>query len=223
MCEPVTATAVGTSAVAGVPVATATLAAAGPGLMGAGTATGALTTAGSFGTIGFAPLGASFASVAPSASLFGSLGSLGSFVSGASDVLSVASPLFSAASAMSSAGDLKELGRIQAEAAALGMNQDLLEQRMVALDRREKANQQLAGLFAGGQAGQSLVALTQKKLDDAERDRQFSETMIGNIEISGRTRIAGIESRTEQAVGKAQSGTGQAAGQAVGFLAERFT
>jgi hypothetical protein len=177
---------------------------------------GMLASTAGASAVGYAGLGTSFASAAPSAFTFGSL------LSGANDVLSVAAPLFSAVSAMSSAGDLKDLGRMQAEAAALGMNQDLLEQRMVALDRREKANQELAGLFAGGQAGQSLVALTQKKLDDAERDRQFSETMIGNIEIRGRTRVAEIESRAEQANEQAQSEVGRAAGQTVGFLAERF-
>lgn len=206
-----TSAALGTSAAVTGGVSGAALSMAGPGMF-ASTALAPATA----GAGALAPLGASFASAAPSAFTFGSL------LSGANQFMNIASPLFSAADALSGAGDLKELGRMQAEAALIGMNQDLLEQRMVALERREKANQELAGLLAGGQAGQSLVALTQKKLDEAERDRQFSETMIGNIEIRGRTRVAEIESRTEQAVAKAQSDAGEAAGQAVGFLAQRY-
>lgn len=225
MCEPVTATTATAAVAGGATAGTVAASTAGTGLLVGSTGTAALSaagpgmfaaTAGSAAAGSLAPLGASFASTAPSAFTFSSL------LSGANDFLNIASPLFTAVDALSGASDLKSLGEMQAEAAAMSMNQDLIEHRMVALERREKANQDLAGLLAGGQAGQSLVALTQKRLDDAERSRQFSETQIGAIGITGKTRVAGIKSRTDQAVAKAQSQAGQAAGQAVGFLAERY-
>jgi hypothetical protein len=190
---------------------TAALSAAGPGMM---FATAAPTVA---GASALAPLGASFASSAPF-----SLGSLFSGI-GIGDAISVLSPLASAFQSITTAGDLAELGRIQTEAANMQLTQDMIEQRTVELERRERASQEIAGLLAGGQSGQSLVALTRKRLDDNARAAQLSETRFGAIGVRETSRIAAQDRRTKTAINTELSRTGQGVGRAGGFLAERFS
>lgn len=212
MCGPAAPVA-GAGLMAGGTAAPAVLAAAGPGLMGATAATAVP------GAIGFAPLGASFASSAPFS--FG-LGSLFSGI-GIGDAISVLSPLASAFQSINSANDLAELGRIQAEAANMQLTQDMIEQRTVELERRERASQEIAGLLAGGQSGQSLVALTRKRLDDNARAAQLSETRFGAIGVRETSRIAAQDRRTKTAINTAFSEAGQGVGRVGGFLAERFS
>jgi hypothetical protein len=190
------------------------LAAAGPGLMFA-----SAPAAAAAGSVGFAPLGASFMSAAPSVS---GLGGLTSLLSNAADVVGVVSPLASAFSGLQGAGQLEEMGQVQADAQRIAMNQQILDQQRIELERREKANAEIASLVAGGQPGQSLTALTRKKLEDSDRSRQFSETAIGTIGVTGRARIAATQAKTKTAVDAALGDAGLGAGRAVGFLAERF-
>ena len=210
MCGPAAPAAIPAAGMLAGAAAPAAVAAAGPGLMAVGTA------AAGPGAIGFAPLGASFASsVAPAFSF----GSLFSGLSGVGDAISILSPLASAFQGMNSAGDLAELGRMQTQSANIQLTQDIIEQRMIELERRERANQEIAGLLAGGQAGQSLVALTRKRLDDSARSAQFSETRLGAIGVTGSSRIASQDRRTKTAMNAAFSEAGKGVGQSVGFLA----
>ena len=196
--------------------APAVLAGAGPAMMSIGASA---PTVAAVGSVGLAPLGASFTSAAPSA--FG-LGGLTSLLSNAADVVGVVSPLASAFSGLQGAGQLEEMGQVQADAQRIAMNQQILDQQRIELERREKANAEIASLVAGGQPGQSLTALTRKKLEDSDRSRQFSETAIGTIGVTGRARIAATQGRTKTAVDAALGDAGLGAGRAVGFLAERF-
>ena len=213
MCGPAAPAAIPAAGMLAGAAAPAAVAAAGPGLMALGS-TAAISAVP--GAIGFAPLGASFASsVAPAFSF----GSLFSGLSGVGDAISILSPLASAFQGMNSAGDLAELGRMQTQSANIQLTQDIIEQRMIELERRERANQEIAGLLAGGQAGQSLVALTRKRLDDSARSAQFSETRLGAIGVTGSSRIASQDRRTKTAMNAAFSEAGKGVGQSVGFLA----
>ena len=222
MCEPVTATAAatsiaaGTTAAAAAPVAAGTLAAAGPGMFAA-TATSAVP-----GAIGFAPLGASFASVAPSVSLFSSIGAIGSSLSGA---LPYISPLASAASAFTSFGsmsDMEALGRLNSQISMINMNQQLIEASQRELERRERAQANLAAIMSGGTQGQSMVALANKKLEDAKLSKGLFETQIGQIGVVGRADTANIDFKTAQQLSSARSegftALGKATGQALTAL-----
>tara|TARA_R110000824_G_scaffold35399_3_gene111030 strand:- start:1316 stop:1990 length:675 start_codon:yes stop_codon:yes gene_type:complete len=221
MCGPAAPAAIPAAGMLAGAAAPAAVAAAGPGLMAVGTAAAgpglmALGSSAVPGAIGFAPLGASFASSAAPAFSFGSLFS---GLSGVGDAISILSPLASAFQSMNSAGDLAELGRMQTQSANIQLTQDIIEQRMIELERRERANQEIAGLLAGGQAGQSLVALTRKRLDDSARSAQFSETRLGAIGVTGSSRIASQDRRTKTAMNAAFSEAGKGVGQSVGFLA----
>jgi hypothetical protein len=216
MCEPVTATAAatsiaaGTTAAAAAPVAAGTLAAAGPGMFAA---TAASTVP---GAIGFAPLGASFASVAPSASLFSSIGAIGSSLSGA---LPYISPLASAASAFTSFGsmsDMEAMGRLNSQISMINMNQQLIEASQRELERREKAQASLAAIMSGGTQGQSMVALANKKLEDAKLSKGLFETQIGQIGVVGRADTANIDFKTAQQLSSARSAGFTALGKATG-------
>jgi len=222
MCEPVTATAAatsiaaGTTAAAAAPVAAGTLAAAGPGMFAA-TAASAVP-----GAIGFAPLGASFASFAPSASLFSSIGAIGSSLSGA---LPYISPLASAASAFTSFGsmsDMEALGRLNSQISMINMNQQLIEASQRELERRERAQANLAAIMSGGTQGQSMVALANKKLEDAKLSKGLFETQIGQIGVVGRADTANIDFKTAQQLSSARSegftALGKATGQALTAL-----
>ena len=222
MCEPVTATAAatsiaaGTTAAAAAPVAAGTLAAAGPGMFTA-TAVSAVP-----GAIGFAPLGASFASVAPSASLFSSIGAIGSSLSGA---LPYISPLASAASAFTSFGsmsDMEAMGRLNSQISMINMNQQLIEASQRELERRERAQANLAAIMSGGTQGQSMVALANKKLEDAKLSKGLFETQIGQIGVVGRADTANIDFKTAQQLSSARSegftALGKATGQALTAL-----
>jgi len=222
MCEPVTATAAatsiaaGTTAAAAAPVAAGTLAAAGPGMFAA-TAASAVP-----GAIGFAPLGASFASVAPSVSLFSSIGAIGSSLSGA---LPYISPLASAASAFTSFGsmsDMEALGRLNSQISMINMNQQLIEASQRELERRERAQANLAAIMSGGTQGQSMVALANKKLEDAKLSKGLFETQIGQIGVVGRADTANIDFKTAQQLSSARSegftALGKATGQALTAL-----
>ena len=211
------------------PAAAGALSAAGPGMMAVGTSAavagpGLMATAPLAATSGpmmLAPLGASFTSAAPIASTFGFAG-IKSLISDAADVMDIVSPVASGITKLRTAKTWAEMGRMQADSQRITMNQQILDRRMLELERREKANAELASMIAGGQPGQSLVALTQKKLDDNERSRQFSETAVGAIGITGRTRIATTQGKTKTAVDAALKEAGKDLGQATGFLRERF-